>query len=99
MADQPSVRIPLPGEVPFIPQTPEQAAERDAMSLGQPEQAPQAVAMSVGSPAADDALLAALEAAHSFISRTVQWKGQEDEKEQVLALTTAALDAIVPPTP
>lgn len=101
MADQPSVPIPLPGEVPFLPQTPEQAEERDRMALapiGAEAGAPPATTMSVGSPAANDALLEALETAHSFISRTTAWKGQEDEKQQVLDLTAAALHAIAAPS-
>jgi hypothetical protein len=94
MADPTSVPVPLPGEVPFLPQTPEQAAVRDGMNLPAP---PPAVAMSVGSPAADDALFEALETAHSFISRVSGWKGELDEKQQVLELTAAALQAIAAP--
>lgn len=93
MADP--IPVPLPGEVPFLPQTPEQAAVRDAMVV--PPAPPPAAAMSVGSPAANDALLEALETAHSFISRVSAWKGQEDEKQQVLDLTAAALQAIAAP--
>lgn len=98
MADQPSVPVPLPGEVPFLPQTPEQAAARDALVLQAPP-APMATAMSVGSPAADDALLGALETAHDFITRTTAWKGHEDERQEVLELTAAALQAIAAPVP
>lgn len=106
MADKPptppSVPVPLPGEVPFLPQTAEQAAERDAMTPGvgrvvPDKHPPLAATMSVGSPAADDALLAALETAHAFISRVVQWKGEPDEKQQVLELTATALQAIAAP--
>jgi hypothetical protein len=32
MADPTSVPVPLPGEVPFLPQTPEQAAARDGLA-------------------------------------------------------------------
>lgn len=97
MADTPSIRVPLPGEVPFLPQTVEQAAERDSMARGDARAAPPAAQMSVGSPVADDALFEALEAAHAFISRVTGWKGQEDEKQQVLELTAAALQAIAAP--
>jgi|SRR4051794_35398990 hypothetical protein len=97
MADQPSVPVPLPGEVPFLPQTPEQAAVRDEMIFTEQAAPPPATAMSVGSPAANDALLEALETAHSFISRVNGWKGEPDEKQQVLELTAAALQAIAAP--
>lgn len=98
MADKPSVRVPLPGEVPFLPQTPEQAAERDsaaglhASASAAPTRLP--LAMSVGSPLADDALFGALEAAHAFISRVTAWKGEPNEKQDVLELTAAALQTI-----
>jgi hypothetical protein len=98
MADNPPVPVPLPGEVPFLPQTPEQAAVRDGMSVPLPS-APPAVGMSVGSPAADDALVGALETAHHFISRVTGWRGHETERQDVLELTAAALHAITAQTP
>src|SRR4051812_45862196 len=101
MADPTSVPVPLPGEVPFLPQTPEQAAARDSMvthaAVVGPPRPVAATAMSIGSPAADDALFEALETAHSFISRVSGWKGEPDEKQQVLELTAAALQAIAAP--
>lgn len=99
MADN-TVPVPLPGEVPFLPQTPEQAAVRDEMAqVPLPPAAPRAATMSVGSPAADDALLGALEAAHHFISRVTGWKGHETERDEVLDLTAEALHAITAQTP
>lgn len=97
MADPTSVPVPLPGEVPFLPQTPEQAAVRDRFV--QVPLPPAAATMSVGSPAADDALLGALEAAHHFISRVTAWKGHESERDEVLDLTATALHAITAQTP
>jgi hypothetical protein len=101
MADK-SVPVPLPGEVPFIPQTPEQAAQRDS-AAGLPHAAvtgppiPVPTRMSVGSPVADDALFGALETAHDFITRTTAWKGHESERQEVLELTATALQAIAAP--
>jgi hypothetical protein len=56
---------------------------------------PPPLAMSVGSPETDDALVAALETAHNFISRVTGWKGHETERQDVLEMTAAALQAIV----
>jgi hypothetical protein len=97
MADPTSVPVPLPGEVPFLPQTPEQAAVRDG--LAHVPLPPAAATMSVGSPAADDALVGALETAHHFISRVTAWKGHETERQEVLELTAEALHAITAQTP